>query len=125
MNGVLHEHTIIFSLITERVPRVSEGGRVKVQTLAPGLYRVVARMGFMEFPEVPKLLRTAQQWLPVRTDDAVYFLGRDDIVLGTPRGMHRWRKKLFLFLARNSQYAASSFGIPPARLMEVGGQVEI
>ena len=125
MNGVLHEHTIIFSLITERVPRVSEGGRVKVQTLAPGLYRVVARMGFMEFPEVPKLLRTAQQSLPVRTDDAVYFLGRDDIVLGTRQGMHRWRKKLFLFLARNSQYAASSFGIPPARLMEVGGQVEI
>jgi KUP system potassium uptake protein len=125
MNGVLHEHTIIFSLVTERVPRVSEGGRVKVQTLAPGLYRVIARMGFMEFPEVPKLLRAAQQWLPVRTDDAVYFLGRDDIVIGTPRGMHRWRKKLFLFLARNSQYAASSFGIPPSRLMEVGGQVEI
>src|SRR5882672_2142618 len=125
MNGVLHEDTIIFSLITERVPRVSEGGRVKVQTLGPGLYRVVARMGFMEFPEVPKLLRTAQQWLPVRTEDAVYFLGRDDIVIATTRGMHRWRKKLFLFLARNSQYAASSFGIPASRLMEVGGQVEI
>ena len=43
----------------------------------------------------------------------------------TTRGMQRWRKKLFLFLARNSQYAASSFGIPPSRVMEVGGQVEI
>jgi KUP system potassium uptake protein len=125
MNGVMHEHTIIFSLITERIPRVSEGGRIKVQTLAEGLYRVNARAGFMEFPEVPKLLRAAQQWLPVRVDDAVYFLGRDDIVIGTPRGMQRWRKKLFLFLARNSQYAASSFGIPPSRVMEVGGQVEI
>jgi KUP system potassium uptake protein len=125
MNGVLHEHTIIFSLVTERVPRMSEGKRIKVQTLAPGLYRVIARMGFMEFPEVPKLLRAAQQWLPVRTEDAVYFLGRDDIVIGSPRGMQRWRKKLFLFLARNSQYAASSFGIPASRVMEVGGQVEI
>ena len=125
MNGVMHEHTIIFSLVTERVPRVSEGGRIKVQTLAPGLYRVVAHAGFMEFPEVPKLLKAAQQWLPVRTEDAIYFLGRDDIVIGSPRGMHRWRKKLFLFLARNSQYAASSFGIPPSRVMEVGGQVEI
>jgi KUP system potassium uptake protein len=125
MNGVMHEDTIIFSIVTERVPRVSEGGRVKVQTLGPGLYRVVARLGFMEFPEVPKLLRQAQQWLPVRTEDAVYFLGRDDIVIATTRGMHRWRKKLFLFLARNSQYAASSFAIPAGRLMEVGGQVEI
>jgi KUP system potassium uptake protein len=125
MNGVLHEHTIIFSLVTERVPRVSEGGRVKVQTIAPGLHRVVARMGFMEFPEVPALLRAAQRSLPIRTDDAVYFLGRDDIVIGSPRGMSKWRKKLFLFLARNSQYAASSFGIPASRVMEVGGQVEI
>ncbi|HKE45965.1 MAG TPA: KUP/HAK/KT family potassium transporter, partial [Steroidobacteraceae bacterium] len=123
MNGVMHEDTIIFSIVTERVPRVSEGGRIKVQTLGPGLYRVVARLGFMEFPEVPKLLRQAQQWLPVRTEDAVYFLGRDDIVIATTRGMHRWRKKLFLFLARNSQYAASSFAIPAGRLMEVGGQV--
>ena len=125
MNGVLHEHTIIFSVVTERVPRMSEGRRIKVQTLAPGLYRVVARMGFMEFIEVPRLLRSAQQWLPVRVEDAVYFLGRDDIVIGSPRGMQRWRKKLFLFMARNSQYAASSFGIPPSRVMEVGGQVEI
>jgi KUP system potassium uptake protein len=125
MNGVLHEHTIIFSLLTERVPRVSEGRRIKVQTLAPGLHRVIARAGFMETIELPKLMKSAQQRLPVRMDDAVYFLSRDDIVIGTPRGMHPWRKKLFVFLARNSQFAASSFGIPPSRLMEVGGQVEI
>jgi KUP system potassium uptake protein len=79
----------------------------------------------MEFPKVPKLLWTAKQWLPVPTEDAVYFLGRDDIVIGSPRGMARWRKRLFVFLARNSEYAASSFGIPPSRVMEVGGQVEI
>ena len=125
MNGVLHEHTVIFSLITERVPRVSEGGRIKVMTLGDGLHRVIARAGFMEFPEVPKLLKSAQRRLPIRMDNAIYFLGRDDIVLGHPRGMRPWRKKLFLFLARNSQYAASSFGIPASRLMEVGGQVEI
>jgi KUP system potassium uptake protein len=125
LNAVLHEHTIIFSLVTERIPRVAESGRLKVETLAPGVYRVVARAGYMEFPKVPKLLWTAKQWLPVPTEDAVYFLGRDDIVIGSPRGMARWRKRLFVFLARNSEYAASSFGIPPSRVMEVGGQVEI
>ena len=125
LNYVLHEHTIIFSLVTERVPRVTESGRVKVETLGPGLYRVVARAGYMEFPAVPKLLGTARQWLPAPTEDAVYFLGRDDIVVGGPRGMARWRKRLFIFLARNSEYAASSFGIPPSRVMEVGGQVAI
>jgi KUP system potassium uptake protein len=126
MNGVLHEHTIIMTVTTERVPRVMEGKRIKVQTLGEGLYRVLIRSGYMELPNVPKLLKSAQNFgLPIRTDDAVYFLGRDDIVIGSPRGMARWRKKLFLFLARNSQYAAASFGIPPSRVMEVGGQVEI
>lgn len=126
MNGVLHENTIILSVTTERVPRVMEGQRIKVQTLDEGLYRVMVRTGYMEIPNVPKLLKSAQTFgLPVRTEDAVYFLGRDDIVIGSPRGMARWRKKLFLFLARNSQYAAASFGIPSSRVMEVGGQVEI
>jgi KUP system potassium uptake protein len=126
MNGVLHESTIILTVTTERVPRVMEGGRIKVQTLGEGLYRVIIRSGYMELPDVPKLLKSAQNYgLPVRTDDAVYFLGRDDIVIGTPRGMVHWRKKLFLFLARNAQYAAASFGIPASRVMEVGGQVEI
>ena len=62
----------------------------------------------------------------LQVEDAVYFLGRDDLVVGiAPRGMARWRKRLFVFLARNSLYAAAGFGIPPARVMEVGGQVEI
>jgi KUP system potassium uptake protein len=39
--------------------------------------------------------------------------------------MARWRKKLFVFLARNALFAAAGFGIPPGRVMEVGGQVEI
>ncbi|MEO7530402.1 MAG: KUP/HAK/KT family potassium transporter [Sediminibacterium sp.] len=68
MNGVLHEHTISSSLVTECVPRIGEGGQVKVLTLASGLYRVIARAGVMEFPEIPKLLRAAHRELPVRTD---------------------------------------------------------
>ena len=125
MNGVMHEHTIIFTLTTEGIPRVREGERIQVEELAPGLHRVVARAGFMESPSVPQLLWKARESLPGRVEDAVYFLGRDDIVVGSPRGMARWRKKLFVFLARNSEYAASSFKIPPSRVMEVGGQVEI
>jgi KUP system potassium uptake protein len=126
MNGVLHEQTIILTVATERIPRVMRGSRFAIQSLGQGLFRVIAHIGFMELPDVPKLLRDAERaGLEVRTNEAVYFLGRDDIVTRSPRGMLLWRKKLFLFLARNAQYAAASFGIPPARVMEVGGQVEI
>ena len=125
-NGVLHEHTVLLSVLTERIPRVPRGGRLKVMRLSPQLWRVEARIGFMERADVPKLLREAERLgLGFRTDNATYFLGRDDIVVSSPRGMARWRKRLFLFMARNSEFAGAHFGIPPERIIELGGQVQI
>lgn len=126
-NGVLHQSTVLLTIITERIPHVARGGRVTVTEFgAPGVFRVEARIGFMDQPEVPKLLREAERrGLGFRTQDATYFLSRDDVVTGSPRGMPTWRKYLFLFLARNSQFAGAHFGIPRERIIEIGGQVEI
>ena len=126
LNGVLREHNILLTVQTERIPRLLRGSRFQIQPVAPSVTRVIARVGFMEMPNIPKLLQEAERaGLGVRTEDAVYFIGHDDIVLSDAPGMWRWRKLLFLFLAHNSQFAGTSFGIPPTRLMEVGGQVEI
>jgi KUP system potassium uptake protein len=125
-NGVLHSQTILFSVLTERIPRVPRGARLKISKAAEGLYRIEAHVGFMERADVPRLLREAERLgLGFRTDNVTYFLGRDDIVVSSPRGMARWRKFLFLFLARNSEFAGSHFGIPPERIIELGGQVQI
>ena len=125
-NGVMHEHTVLLSVITERIPRVARGGRLRVTRLADQLWRVEAHIGFVERPHVPRMLREAERLgLGFRTDNATYFLGRDDIVVSSPRGMARWRKHLFLFLARNSEFAGTHFGIPPERIIELGGQVQI
>ncbi len=125
-NGVLHEHTVLMSVVTERIPRVPRGGRLKVSRLAPQLWRVEAHVGFMERPNVPKLLREAERLgLGFRTDNATYFLGRDDVVVASPRGMARWRKRLFLVMARNAEFAGAHFSIPPERIIELGGQVQI
>jgi KUP system potassium uptake protein len=126
LNNVLHEHNVLLTISTERVPRVMRGSRIQIEPVVPGVVRVRARVGFMELPQVPALLHEAERaGLGVRTDDAVYFVGHDDVVITDARGMSRWRKLLFLFLANNSQFIGNSFGIPAARLMQVGGQVEI
>lgn len=126
LNGVLHEHTVLLTVTTERVPRVLRGARAHVEHLAPGLDRVIIHTGFMEVPDVPKLLRDAEHsGLDVRTDDAVYFIGSDDVVVFKRRGLPHWRKRVFQFLQRNSQVAAATFRIPPGRTMEIGGQVVI
>ena len=125
-NGVLHAHTILMSVTTARIPRVSRGGKIKITRIAEGIDRVETQVGFMERPDVPRLLRDAEKaGLGYRTDNAAYFLGRDEIVIASPRGMARWRKYLFMFLARNSEFAGAHFGIPPERIIELGGQVQI
>ena len=125
-NGVLHAHTVLMSVVTERIPRVPRGGRLKVSHLAPQLWRVEAHVGFMERADVPRLMREAERLgLACRTDNATYFLGRDDIIVASPRGMARWRKRLFLIMARNAEFAGAHFGIPPERIIELGGQVQI
>jgi len=125
-NGVLHEHTVLLSVVTERIPRVARGARLRATRLSDQLCRIEAHIGFVERPDVPRLLREAERLgLGFRTDNATFFLGRDDIVVASPRGMARWRKHLFLFLARNSEFAGAHFGIPPERIIELGGQVQI
>jgi KUP system potassium uptake protein len=125
-NGVLHDHTVLMSVVTERIPRVPRGGRLKVRRLADHIWRVEAHIGFMEQADVPRFLREAERvGLDFRTENATYFLGRDDVVVSTPRGMATWRKHLFLFMTKNAEFAGSHFGIPPERIIELGGQVAI
>jgi KUP system potassium uptake protein len=117
---------VLLAIMTERIPRGPRGGRLRVAQLAEQLWRVEVRIGFMERADVPRLLREAERLgLGFRTENATYFLGRDDIVVASPRGMARWRKHLFVFLARNAEFAGAHFAIPPERIIELGGQVQI
>ncbi len=125
-NGVLHKHTVLLTLKIESVPKIVRGGRATVTEIGHGIYRIVASMGFMDLPDVPRLLREAERrGLPFRTDDATFFLGREDIVIGARRELATWRKQLFMFMARNAQFAGERFGIAPSRIIEIGGQVEL
>jgi KUP system potassium uptake protein len=53
------------------------------------------------------------------------FLVRDSILVAERPGRAPWRERLFVFMSRNTRNAASYFGIPPARAVEVGLQVEL
>lgn len=123
---VLHQRIVMMTLETTDEPRSRKGHRVAVRELAPGIYRVIARCGFMESPKVPGLLREAElsglQYLPAETN---YFLGRDHVVVTKTAGMPRWRKRLYAYMTRNAHFAAQHFALPPGRVTEIGEQIEI
>ena len=125
-NKALHQQVVLLSITTVPVPHVPFGKNFEVEELGDDFYRVTARYGFMQTPNVPKLLAVClAEGLAVDLDDTSYFLGRETILTEGPTRMARWRKLLFAFLARNSRSATQFFGLPPNRVVELGSQIEI
>jgi KUP system potassium uptake protein len=126
-NQVLHETVVILSIISESVPEVHGADRTTVRNLGRGLYQVVARCGFMETPNVPRIMRDAarQHGLPSTPARTSYFLGRETLLTSGESRMFRWRKTLFSFISRNARSATQYFGIPPDRVVELGMQINL
>jgi KUP system potassium uptake protein len=125
-NKVFHERVIILSLTTADTPQVADEKRVTVEDLGMGFFRVVGNFGFMESPNVPKVLRLAgQTGLLVEVESAAYFLGREILLTTGQSGMQQWRKRLFAFMSRNAMNPANFFGIPYHRVVELGAQVTL
>jgi KUP system potassium uptake protein len=125
-NKTLLERVVLLSILTANVPKVTEDERMTVTDLGENFWRVTARFGFMEKADVPMVLEESRK-LGLLSDkrDTTYFLGRERL-LPTGRGhLARWRKKLFIFMSRNSRTATEYFSIPPNRVVELGAQLEM
>jgi KUP system potassium uptake protein len=124
-NKVLHEQVVLLSVTSADVPELEDEERVGVTALGHGFFRVIATYGFMETPNVPRVLAlSARRGLRTRPNDTSYFLGRERLIPTGPSRMMRWRKSLFGVMARNARSATEFFGIPPNRVIELGAQIE-
>jgi len=125
-NKVVHENNVLLTLVTDDVPYVEEAERVTVKPLGQGFFRLVAHHGFMDLPDVPKLLRRVRSAaLPIDLERTSYFLGRERLIPSGHSGMARWREWLFSVMSTNAQSATAFFHIPPGQVVELGAQVEL
>jgi len=124
-NKTLHERIIFLSVAGADIPEVPDGERLTVEPLPHGFYRVIARYGFMETPNVAQAVaRCCRDTFDIGDDDVTYYLGRPTLLATGKTPMMKWRKLLYAFLARNARPATQFFGIPPTRVVELGMQVE-
>ena len=123
-NRVVHQHVVLLTILTDDAARVADDRRISTEVLDHGFTRIIARYGFMEQPDVPRLLVGCGAIVP-SLEGVTFFLGRDTMIATERPGMARWRVHLFAFLARNSQPATKFFQIPPDRVLEIGTQVEL
>jgi KUP system potassium uptake protein len=125
-NKVLHRLIVFLTVETQERPRVSRKDRLEVTDLGHGIFRVVARYGFMEDADVPELLNKIEQpGLSFPPGDTSFFLGKETIFATKRPGMAMWRERLFAFMSRNARSATLFFNLPPNRVVELGAQIEI
>jgi KUP system potassium uptake protein len=124
---VLHEHVVLLRVETTRTPFVPAADRMEVEPIAPyGLHRATARYGFVEKPNIPRLLdhlRTAG--VPFDANDVTYIVSSETLLATDRPGMAIWREKLFAFLSRNAARATEFFRLPPDRVLEIGTHIEL
>ena len=136
-SDVEHTHTlpekvVIVSVDTVSIPHVETFDRCAVEVLGHGLFKVVhltARFGYHDDLSIPGALEQARkQGLLERNLDlehASYFVSRITITPTDAPGMRRWRKSLFIAMARNAASAIEHFGLPGDRTVIMGSQVAL
>ncbi|HET9626440.1 MAG TPA: potassium transporter Kup [Kofleriaceae bacterium] len=125
-NKVLHRQVVLLSISTENVPFVVGNSSLSVRELGHGFYRVLARVGFMQQPNVPRILsRCERHGLVVDASETTYYLGRQTLLTTGKARVARWRKILFSFLSKNSRAPTEFFNLPPNRVVELGLQIEL
>lgn len=124
-NKVLHEQVVLLSILSEEVPEIPDTDRITIKKLPQGFYRITARYGFMESTNVPAILARAKEaGIDNKPLDTTFYLGREQLIPTGPTPLWSWRKKLFVFMSRNSRSATAFYGIPPNRVVELGAQIE-
>ena len=125
-NKALHAQVVLLTVTMLDTPTRGDAAAIEVQPLSHGFYRLIARYGFMDTPDVPASLTEARRnGLEWRDEDMTYYLAHLTLFANDRIGMSVWRDKLFIFLSRNARRATNFFRLPPDRVVEIGIQLEI
>ena len=123
----LQENVVAITVTTLSRPKVAESDRLSITEIAPRFWRVVARYGFMERPDMPRLLIALKaSGCAIDLAGVTYYVGLESVVPREDRkGLPRWLVSAFAALLRNSAHVSDAFNFPRDRVMEIGRQVAI
>jgi KUP system potassium uptake protein len=126
-NRALHEHLFILTVIIQPIPWIRNAERLAVEEIAPDLWRLSARYGFMERPDIPALLKQAHaRGCTADLSDVTYYVGHETVVHREDgKALPRWIEALFALMQRNSVHVSDFFRIPPDNVVEIGRQISI
>ena len=126
-NRALHERVIVLRLLTDSKPRVRWPELMSIAEEGENFWRITVHFGFMQRPDVPRVLEEARQHgCTARLDDVTYYVGHETI-LHRRHGpaMPRWQEEIFAWMARNAAHVTDYFRLPTEHVVEIGRQIPI
>ena len=125
-NKVLHERVVFLTIVTRDIPYVAERDRIEIAALGCEFYRMTAKYGFKEEPDVPELLEDCgRSGFAFDMMETSFFVSRETLIATVSPGMALWREKLFVSMSKNATKASEFFHVPTNRVVELGTQVEL
>ena len=125
-NQGLHERIVVLTIVIEDIPAVPKEDYIWIEDLGHGFWRIKGHYGFKETPDVPQLLEDCRrQDLHFDLMQTSFFLNRETLVVAPGKGLARWRRHLFIWMAHLATKASDYYRIPSNRVIELGTQVQI
>jgi KUP system potassium uptake protein len=126
-NRALHQKLFVLKVLTESVPWIGDDARLQVTELAPDFWRATAHYGFMERPDIPRLLlQTPALGCALQLDDVTYYVGHETIVHAEEgSSLWRWEEQLYAAMARNALHVSDFLRLPSDGVVEIGRQISI
>ena len=123
----LQKNVVLLSVKTETIPTLPDADRYELSQLGPDVWRLVIHYGYMEIPNIMPVLKgiARRGELPLDIDETTFFVGHETTLNTNAGKMGRIAESIFGYLQRNAVKAEHAFGMPPAKVIELGARVDL
>ncbi len=126
-NRALQRHVLAITAQVEPVPWIPDDKRATLTREAPDFWRSKVSYGFMERPDIPRLLEQLKGYgCTIDLNDVTYFVGHETVIRRQDgMGLPHWQEELFAAMERNATHVTDYFNLPGDQVVEIGRQIAI
>ena len=127
-NKALHERVVLMQVETQDVPHVPDEHRLDIRELGKNFYTISVRYGFMDEPNIVRALaQCRRQNFHFSLMETSFIIGREKIARARSASSRSGAGATGSSSAVEQAEldATEFFRIPPNRVIELGGQIEI
>jgi KUP system potassium uptake protein len=125
-NKVLQQTTALMTIVNEEEPHLDNEERLKIEDHGNGVWRVIARYGYMEMPDLTDIMqRVRELGVPLNPEATTFYFNREMIITGGHAKMFEWQKAFYSFLSRNARPVKDYYHIMPTQIIEIGLPIQL